>query len=198
MKILGNIKKLSLVTIVLSLIFGVLFIAFPAQCKKYAALFLGVGLILVGAYSIVKYFVKQSSVLLLTLGIIVAICGIIVCIKYEAIISFILILFGIFILTSGIVDLITGLRTVFTYKVFGFITIALSIATIIFGIYAITKSTALSESLIQLTGVALIVYSVLDTIAFFEVKKIASNVKSAVDQTVDNGDIVTDATIIED
>lgn len=198
MKLLHNVKKLSIVTIILSLIFGILFIAFPAQCKMYAAIFLGVGMILIGIFSIVKYFVNQSSVLLLTLGIIVAICGVIVCVKYEAIISFIMILFGIFILASGIVDLITGLRTVFVYKFFGIVTIALSIATIIFGAYAITKSTALSESLIQLIGVALLIYSVLDTIAFFEVKKITSNIKKNVDQTTDNGDIITDATIVDE
>lgn len=198
MKFISNVKKASIVTIVLSLIFGVLFIAFPAQCKKYAALILGIGLICVGIYSVIKYFVKNSSVLLLTLGIIVAICGVIVCIKYEAIISFILILFGIFILASGIVDLLTGIRAVFTFKAFGLITIALSIATIIFGIYAITKSTALSESLIQITGVALLIYSVLDTITFFEVRKFVSNAVKSADQTTDNGDIITDATIVED
>lgn len=195
MKFLSNIKNISIATIVLSVIIGIVFIFFPAQCMKYTALILGAGLIAIGVWSVVSYFIKNSSVLVLTLGIIVAICGIIICLKYKAIISLIMVIFGIFILASGIVDLLTGIRSVFIFKIGGLITIALSIATIILGILAITKSTQLSEGIVQLIGVSLLVYAVLDTVAFFEVKKIVSNAKSAVEAT---GDIQTDATIVDE
>lgn len=195
MKFLSNIKNISIATIVLSVIIGIVFIFFPAQCMKYTALILGAGLIAIGVWSVVSYFIKNSSVLVLTLGIIVAICGIIICLKYKAIISLIMVIFGIFILASGIVDLLTGIRSVFIFKIGGLITIALSIATIILGILAITKSTQLSEGIVQLIGVSLLVYAVLDTVAFFEVKRIVSNAKSAVEAT---GDIQTDATIVDE
>lgn len=195
MKFLSNIKNISIATIVLSVIIGIVFIFFPAQCMKYTALILGAGLIAIGVWSVISYFIKNSSVLVLTLGIIVAICGIIICLKYKAIISLIMVIFGIFILASGIVDLLTGIRSVFIFKIGGLITIALSIATIILGILAITKSTQLSEGIVQLIGVSLLVYAVLDTVAFFEVKRIVSNAKSAVEAT---GDIQTDATIVDE
>lgn len=195
MKILSNIKNISIATIVLSIVIGLVFIFFPAQCMKYTALILGVGLIVVGLWAIISYFVKDSSVLILTLGIIVAICGIIICVKYKAIISLIMVVFGVFILTSGIVDLLTGIRSVFTFKVGGLVTIALSIATIVLGVLAITKSTQLSEGIVQMIGIALLVYAVLDTVAFVEVKRIVGRAKDTTEAT---GDIQTDAVVIED
>lgn len=195
MKILSSIKNASIATIVLSIIIGLVFIFFPAQCMKYTALILGAGLIAIGAWSIIAYLIKKSSALTLALGVIVAICGVIICVKYKAIISLIMVVFGIFILASGIVDLITGIRSVFTFKIGGLITIVLSIATIIFGVFAITKSTQLSEGIVQMIGVALLVYAVLDTFAFIEVKRIVGNAKATVEN---NGDIQTDATVIEE
>lgn len=192
MKILNSIKSISLATIALSIVAGLLFIFFPAQCMKYIALILGIALITVGAYAIANYFVKNKSVLLLTLGIIVVICGAIVCLKYKAIVSFIMIVLGIFILASGIVDLITSIRAVFTFKITGCVTLLLSIATIVFGIIAITKSTQLSEGIIQFIGVALLIYAVLDIIAFVQVRKLVSNAKAV------TNDVETDATIVEE
>lgn len=192
MKILSNIKNISIATIISSLVIGILFVMFPAMCMKYTALILGVALILIGVYAVANYFIKDKSVLLLTTGIISVICGIIVCVKYKAIISFIIVVLGIFILASGIVDLLTSIKAVFTFRIGGLITMALSIATIILGIVSITKSSQLSEGIIQFIGVSLIIYAVLDIIAFIQVRRLVKQAKASVT------DVETDATIVEE
>lgn len=195
MKFLKNIKNVSIATIIVSVVVGILFIAFPEQSMEYTALILGASLIGVGAFAIISYFVKRPSVLTLTLGVIVAICGIIICFQYKAIISFIMIVFGVFILASGVVDLITGIRAAFMIKAAGIVTVILSIVTIAFGILAITKSFDLSVGIVKLIGVALIIYAVLDTVAFFEVRKIVGNAKTNINNA---SDIETQGTVVEE
>jgi uncharacterized membrane protein HdeD (DUF308 family) len=107
----------------------------------------------------------------------------------------IVIIFGIFILASGIVDLSASIRSIIRFSNVGWFTLVLSIVTIILGIIAITKSGQLTEGIIQFIGVALIVYAVLDIISYIQVNKLAKKIKEATDSL---NDIDTDGTIIED
>jgi uncharacterized membrane protein HdeD (DUF308 family) len=192
---LKEVKKFSIATIVVSAIVGLLFIFFPAQCIKYTSLFVGIALIAIGVVAIVSYIADKSGTFSLLMGIIILICGIVICVKYKAIISLIVIIFGIFILASGIVDLSASIRSIIRFSNVGWFTLVLSIVTIILGIIAITKSGQLTEGIIQFIGVALIVYAVLDIISYIQVNKLAKKIKEATDSL---NDIDTDGTIIED
>jgi uncharacterized membrane protein HdeD (DUF308 family) len=192
MKVLKQIKKYSLVSIIISVVIGVLFIAFPGKCIKYMSLAIGIALIIMGIVGIVNYFVEKASGFTLALGIIILIVGIIVCAKYKAIISLIVVLFGVFILATGLFNFATSIKVITSSFVSGWFTMILSIVTSVFGVVAITKSTELTETIVQFIGVSLIAYAVLDIIAFVQVKKLA---KSVIDT---NSDIETDATIIEE
>lgn len=195
MKFLQEVKKLSLATIIVSAVLGILFIAFPSQSIKYLSLIVGIGLIAIGIAAVVSYCIDKRAKFTLVLGVIVLICGIVICAKYREIINLIVMIFGIFILASGIVDLITGLKAAVISRAAGITTVVLSVISIIFGIVAITKSAALTDGIIQFIGVALIVYAVVDAVTYFEVKNLFGSVKKAVD---DVGDIETDATIVEE
>jgi uncharacterized membrane protein HdeD (DUF308 family) len=192
---LKEVKKFSIATIVVSAIVGLLFIFFPAQCIKYTSLFVGIALIAIGVVAIVSYIADKSGTFSLLMGIIILICGIVICVKYKAIISLIVIIFGIFILASGIVDLSASIRSIIRFSNVGWFTLVLSIVTIILGIIAITKSGQLTEGIIQFIGVALIVYAVLDIISYIQVNKLAKKIKEATDSLID---IDTDGTIAED
>lgn len=194
MSFLKEIKKISISTIIISFIAGLLFIAFPAQCIKYTSLFLGAALIAMGVVSVISYLANKSSMISLIMGVIVGICGIIICVKYKAIISVIVAIFGIFILASGVIDMATSIRSIITLRISGWVTMVLSIVTIVFGIIAITKSTQLTEGIVQFIGVALLIYAVLDLIVFFQVRKIAKNAKSKAEL---NGDIDVEGNIVE-
>ncbi len=195
MKFLQEVKKLSLATIIVSAVLGILFIAFPSQSIKYLSLIVGIGLIAIGIAAVVSYCIDKRAKFTLVLGVIVLICGIVICAKYREIINLIVMIFGIFILASGIVDLVTGLKAAVISRAAGITTVVLSVISIIFGIVAITKSAALTDGIIQFIGVALIVYAVVDAVTYFEVKNLFGSVKKAVD---DVGDIETDATIVEE
>lgn len=195
MKFLQEVKKLSLATIIVSAVLGILFIAFPSRSIKYLSLIVGIGLIAIGIAAVISYCIDKRAKFTLVLGVIVLICGIVICAKYREIINLIVMIFGIFILASGIVDLVTGLKAAVISRAAGITTVVLSVISIIFGIVAITKSAALTDGIIQFIGVALIVYAVVDAVTYFEVKNLFGSVKKAVD---DVGDIETNATIVEE
>ena len=113
---LKGLKRFSIATIIVSAIMGVLFIAFPSKCIQYISLVVGVSLIVTGIISVVSYIVERDTKLPLVLGTISLISGIIVCAKYQAIISIIIVILGIFILTSGIVDMATSIRSIMIFR----------------------------------------------------------------------------------
>jgi uncharacterized membrane protein HdeD (DUF308 family) len=195
MKFVAQVKKISIVSIIIAIALGLLFIIFPEQMITYFSLALGVSLILIGVAAIIGFFFDKSSGFTLALGIISAIVGIVVCIKYQAIIALIVMIFGIFILASGIFNFFTSIKIIASSLIFGWVTFGLSIITMIFGIIAITKSGELTIAIVRFMGIALIVYAVLDIISFIQVKKLAKDVKTAVEAT---GDVETEGTIVEE
>ncbi len=182
---LKGLKRFSIATIIVSAIMGVLFIAFPSKCIQYISLVVGVSLIVTGIISVVSYIVERDTKLLLVLGTISLISGIIVCAKYQAIISIIVVILGIFILTSGIVDMATSIRSIMIFRKSGWFTMLLSVITIIFGIVAITKSAQLTDGIVRFIGAALIVYAVLDLVTYIQVNSKVKQVKDAVDSISD-------------
>lgn len=182
---LKGLKRFSIATIIVSAIMGVLFIAFPSKCIQYISLVVGVSLIVTGIISVVSYIVERDTKLPLVLGTISLISGIIVCAKYRAIISIIVVILGIFILTSGIVDMVTSIRSIMIFRKSGWFTMLLSVITIIFGIVAITKSAQLTDGIVRFIGAALIVYAVLDLVTYIQVNSKVKQVKDAVDSISD-------------
>ncbi|WP_448900988.1 HdeD family acid-resistance protein [Eubacterium sp.] len=182
---LKGLKRFSIATIIVSAIMGVLFIAFPSKCIQYISLVVGVSLIVTGIISVVSYIIERDTKLPLVLGTISLISGIIVCAKYRAIISIIVVILGIFILTSGIVDMATSIRSIMLFRKSGWFTMLLSVITIVFGIVAITKSAQLTDGIVRFIGAALIVYAVLDLVTYIQVNSKVKQVKDAVDSISD-------------
>ena len=182
---LKGLKRFSIATIIVSAIMGVLFIAFPSKCIQYISLVVGVSLIVTGIISVVSYIIERDTKLPLVLGTISLISGIIVCAKYRAIISIIVVILGIFILTSGIVDMATSIRSIMLFRKSGWFTMMLSVITIIFGIVAITKSAQLTDGIVRFIGASLIVYAVLDLVTYIQVNSKVKQVKDAVDSISD-------------
>lgn len=187
-----GLKKFSIATIAVAVVLGIVFIAFPSQCIDYISLIVGISMIAIGVIAIVTYIADRSSVLPLLLGIPLLICGIIVCARYRAIISIIVVLFGIFITTSGLVNIATSMRSLAFNGVAGWLTMALSVVTVIFGIVAITKSSQLTDGIVRFIGAAFIVYAILGIVSLIQVKHMTDKVRKAVDSV---SDIEVDATV---
>ncbi len=194
MKFLQQVKKLSLLTVAIAAVTGIAFIAFPNQCIKFGSLAIGIGLIAIGGGAIINYFRDKSGTATLVMGIVVLICGIIVCVKYKAIISMLVVIFGIFILTTGIFNLITSLKTVVIKPITGWFTVLMAVVNIILGIVAVFKSSQLTESIVRFIGVSLIIYCVMGVLTYFHIKDFAQKRQNT---TLNNGDIQTDATVID-
>ncbi|MBQ9530727.1 MAG: DUF308 domain-containing protein [Eubacterium sp.] len=195
MKFVAQIKKISIASIIISILLGISFIAFPDKCITYISLAVGISLIMLGVAGVIGYFIDKTSGFTLALGIVSAIVGIIVCAEYKAIISLIVIIFGIFILASGVFNLFTSIKVIASSVVFGWITFGLSIISSVFGVIAITKSGELTITIVQFIGVALLVYAVMDIISFIQVRKLVKQANEIVESA---GDIETQATVVEE
>lgn len=187
---LKGLKKFSISTIIVSAVLGVLFIAFPDKCIQYISLFVGAALIVIGAFAVITYLLDRNTILPLVLGIIVLVTGIVICAKYRQIISIIVVIFGIFILISGLVDFVASLKSLAILRISGWFTLVLSVITVIFGVVAITKSAALTDSIVRFIGAALIIYAVLDLVSFIQVNAMAKKVKQRINE---GSDIVVEA-----
>lgn len=187
---LKGLKKFSISTIIVSAVLGVLFIAFPDKCIQYISLFVGAALIVIGAVAVVTYLLDRNTILPLILGIIVLVTGIVICAKYRQIISIIVVIFGIFILISGLVDFVASFKSIAILRLSGWFTLVLSVITVIFGIVAITKSAALTDSIVRFIGAALIIYAVLDLVSFIQVNAMAKKIKQKIDA---QSDIIVEA-----
>ena len=187
---LKGLKKFSISTIIVSAVLGVLFIAFPDKCIQYTSLFVGAALIVIGAVAVITYLLDRNTILPLVLGIIVLVTGIVICAKYRQIISIIVVIFGIFILISGLVDFVASLKSLAILRISGWFTLVLSVITVIFGVVAITKSAALTDSIVRFIGAALIIYAVLDLVSFIQVNAMAKKIKQKIDA---QSDIIVEA-----
>ncbi|MBR2278441.1 MAG: DUF308 domain-containing protein [Eubacterium sp.] len=186
MELIKKVKTISIASLILACALGIIFIAFPAQVMTYISLFIGGAMIIVGIAAIINYFRTHAPSFVLMTGVFTAILGVVVCTKYEAIIRVLVILLGVFLLTSGLVNLYAAIKVIAASFFLGWVTLFLAVATSVLGIVAITKSDSFSVKLVQFIGVALIVYAVLEIFAYISVKAIYKDVKEVVDDAADS------------
>ena len=184
-KILTEIKKYSLIVIVITGVLGGLLVAFPDKMLAYTALFIGGAFAACGVFAILNYLSDKKSKLTLTLGIIAAFSGIVICLAYRQIMSVIVFFLGIFILIGGIVDLVNSFYIAASRHRSWILTVILSIASIVLGIVSITNPFDTQNKIVQFIGAGLIVFAVLDLIAFIQVKKVAEEVSQRISDTKD-------------
>lgn len=197
-KVIDSVKKVSIATIILAIIGGIAFIAAPEFCQKYISLFIGVSFISVGLSGIAVSLIGKKTYFLLVLGIISALIGVVICFRYKEITAFIIIVVGMFMIVSGLTDLFTSFKVLVASRFFGFLSLALSVVTVVCGFIAVFKAFEVQSTLVQFIGVALLVYAVLDIIAFVEVKAMLRKArKAAEEQEAAHKEIETTGEIIE-
>ena len=184
-KILTEIKKYSLIVIVITGVLGGLLVAFPDKMLAYTSLFIGCAFAACGVFAILNYLSDKKSKLTLTLGIIAAFSGIVICLAYRQIMSVIVFFLGIFLLIGGIVDLVNSFYIAASRHRSWILTVILSIASIVLGIVSITNPFDTQNKIVQFIGAGLIVFAVLDLIAFIQVKKVAEEVSQRISDTKD-------------
>ena len=180
-KILVEIKKYSLIVIIVCAVFGVLLIAFPDKMLEYASLVLGGMFIACGVFAIINYVIKRRFAFTLTLGIIAVISGLIICLAYRQIISVIVFLMGVFLLAGGIINLVNS----FYAPHLRIVTTVLSIASVVLGIISISNPFSAQNTLVRFLGIGLLVFAVLDLMAYIQIHEIAKEIKDRLSQNRD-------------
>lgn len=171
-EIFSKLKNLSLITIAAGLITGILLLFQPDETVQFVSMLCGITVIMLGVGAWISYFTKVKSTILAILGSLAIIAGIILCIKYKSIISVVLFLFGIFVLISGIVDFISAIDAKRNDLKSWLLSLIMAGASIILGLLVVVNPFGSMLVLTKMLGVALIIYAVMDLIAFIQMKKI--------------------------
>ena len=185
-KILNEIKKYSIVVIVITAVLGVLLITMPDRMLAYTALFVGGAFTACGVLALVSYISSaQKSKLTLVLGLISAVSGIIICIAYRQIMSVIVLIIGLFLLVGGIMNLVNSFYVSKKRNRSWIVTVVLAIASIVLGVVSIANPFDTQTKLVQLIGIGLVVFAITDLVAFVQIRNTAKEVASRMQNSVD-------------
>ena len=164
-----RVKKMSIVSIIFSLIFivtGIFLLIKPETAINVVCYVLGIILVLWGVVSVIQFFSDKNSSNYLSLNFIfgsfVFIFGIIILIKPTIVASIVPLLLGVWMVINGVTKLSYALSIYRETK--NILSILGSIFIIVFGITLIFNPFEGAKGLIQIIGIALIVYSVLDLV----------------------------------
>lgn len=185
-KILTEMKRYSIVVIIITAVLGALLIAIPDKMLAYTALFIGGAFTACGVFALISYISSDvKSRLTLVLGLISAISGIIICIAYRQIMAIIVFFIGIFLLVGGIIDFVNSIYIAASRHRSWLLTVVLAIASIVLGIVSIINPFDTQTKIVQFIGIGLIVFAITDLIAFIQVKRVAEEVSDRLQNSAD-------------
>lgn len=184
-RILTEIKKYSIILIVVCAVLGSLLIAFPDKMLSYISLFIGGAFIVCGVFAIINYAIKRNYVFTLSLGIIAAVSGVIICLAYRQIISVIVFLMGIFLLVGGLVNLVNAFYVSSSMPRVWIVNTVFSVASVALGIVSMTNPFQTQNTLVQFLGIGLLIFAALDLIAYVQMLEIAKKIKKKIDENRD-------------
>ena len=168
-----KLKNLSVITIIVSLLIGAVLLIKPDESLKLVSLLCGITVIALGIAALFSYFTKYKTAVLAVLGTVSIIGGIIISVKYQAIMSVIIFIFGLFILLSGIVDFFSAIDSKKSDISSWIVSLVLAVVTMVFGLVIMVNPFSSVVVMTRILGVGLIVYAVMDLISFIQIKKIA-------------------------
>ena len=80
-------RSYSIVSIIVSALCGLALLIFPAASIRYISLAFGGALLIMGTVGVVQYFRKTAGPVVLSAGLVSMVCGVIVCAKYQSILT---------------------------------------------------------------------------------------------------------------
>lgn len=171
-------KSVSVLTILISAVFGVILIAFPSETVKIISLIFGIAIIIFGAVLCVLFFANKGGKAALIAGIIIAIFGIYICTKYEVLISFIEILLGLSLIVSSTADFASSIVAHRSGARSWLITLLLSVVVAATGVVIVVNPFSSAMFLVRFIGASLIGLAILELISFIQFKKTVNKVNA--------------------
>lgn len=184
-----RIRKMNITSIIFSIIFiliGTFLLARPEDAIHLVSYALGIILIVWGVISVITFFTDKESQNYLDFGFIVGvfvlIFGIIILVKPDTIASIIPLLLGIWMLINGVTKLSYSLTLNNNKSALSSIIISLII--VLLGILLIINPFQGAKKIVQILGISILVYSILDLIECFSIKRVMKKVKKIENKNV--------------
>lgn len=177
-----RIRKMNITSIIFSIIFiliGSFLLARPEDAIHLVSYALGIILIVWGVISVITFFTDKESQnyldFVFIVGVFVLIFGIIILVKPDTIASIIPLLLGIWMLINGVTKLSYSLTLNNNKSALSSIIISLII--VLLGILLIINPFQGAKKIVQILGISILVYSILDLIECFSIKRVMKKVK---------------------
>ena len=176
-------RSYSIVSIIVSALCGLALLIFPAASIRYISLAFGGALLIMGAVGVVQYFRKTAGPVVLSAGLVSMVCGVIVCAKYQSILTLVEFLFGASIFCGGIIGLVIALRREMRLLPGWGVNLALTVVSVILGIVCMVNPFHTALALARMLGVALLLYAVMEAVGYAQLRKVGRAVEDAVNRT---------------
>lgn len=176
-------RSYSIVSIIVSTLCGLALLIFPEASIRYISLAFGGALLIMGAVGVVQYFRKTAGPVALSAGLISMVCGVIVCAKYQSILTLVEFLFGASIFGGGIIGLVIALRREMRLLPGWGVNLALTMVSVILGIVCMVNPFHTALALARMLGVALLLYAVMEAVGYVQLRKVGRAVEDAVNRT---------------
>ena len=184
-----KVRKMNITSIIFSIIFiliGAFLLARPEDAIHLVAYALGIIQLVWGIISIVQFFSNKESQNYLEfnfiVGVFVLIFGIIILIKPDTIASIIPLLLGIWMLINGVTKLSYSLTLNKNKNAAS--SIIISLVIVILGVLLIFNPFSGAKKIVQILGVLIIIYSVLDLLECLTIKSVIKKETKAEDGKV--------------
>lgn len=176
-------RSYSIVSIIVSTLCGLALLIFPEASIRYISLAFGGALLIMGAVGVVQYFRKTAGPVALSAVLISMVCGVIVCAKYQSILTLVEFLFGASIFCGGIIGLVIALRREMRLLPGWGVNLALTMVSVILGIVCMVNPFHTTLALARMLGVALLLYAVMESVGYVQLRKVGRAVEDAVNRT---------------
>lgn len=180
--IINKSYRLSIYSSIMLLLIGLLLFINPGLVVSVISYIIGFFLMAIGISQIIKYYQNRENTAMaayLFIGIVVSVIGFILILKPTLIATIIPVIVGIFMLMNSI-EKITLSISLKEQSDKWYITFIFGILTLVLSIFLILNPLTGSLIVTELLGIILIVYSVLDLVEKFAIKKKLKSVKKEV------------------
>ncbi len=176
-------KTFSIITIIFSAVIGVILLMKPEEGIYAISMIVGASLILIGIAAWISYLVKDRLAFLAVMGTILFVGGIVICFAYQTIANIIVLVLGVFLIVSGIVNLFAAFDSRHFRVGSWLVSLIMALLMIILGFVVVMISPRGDAVVGTLLGAALLFYAIMDILALIEIiqkaKRVKENLKTA-------------------
>ena len=184
-----QIFKQSVIYAVTLIVLGLIFIVWPAASRGVLVRILGIALILAGVALTISYFTRYLGKMFPTTaicGIIIVIIGIMITAKPEYFTAFVMIVLGIFVGISGIMNFLQTMSLASLHYKYWWIGLILSVVTIICSVLIITKPGKIADILFVISGIFMIYDGLSDLFFALKLRSLSTGAKKSIESGLDD------------